>query len=66
MGINVAVVLFVGIILSAGIIGLCVGSCGFFDWIQAIGNGMSDMFSISMDVRSWYSNHWYCSRIWRS
>ena len=47
MGINVAVVLFVGI-LSAGIIGLCVGSCGFFDWIQAIGNGMSDMFSISM------------------
>ena len=32
MGINVAVVLFVGI-LSAGIIGLCVGSCGFFDWI---------------------------------
>ena len=33
---------------SAGIIGLCVGSCGFFDWIQAIGNGMSDMFSISM------------------
>ena len=47
MGINVAVVLFVGI-LSAGIIGFCVGSCGFFDWIQAIGNGMSDMFSISM------------------
>ena len=32
MGINVAVVLLVGI-LSAGIIGLCVGSCGFFDWI---------------------------------
>lgn len=25
-----------------------MGSCGFFDWIQAIGNGMSDMFSISM------------------
>ena len=47
MGINVAVVLFIGII-SAGIIGLCVGSCGFFDWIQGIGNGMSDMFSISM------------------
>lgn len=37
MGINVAVVLFVGI-LSAGIIGLCVGSCGFFDWIQAMVN----------------------------
>ena len=27
---------------------IVLGSCGFFDWIQAIGNGMSDMFSISM------------------
>lgn len=44
---NVAVVLFVGI-LASGIIGLCVGSCGFFEWIQAIGSGMSDMFSISI------------------
>ena len=35
MGVNVAVVLF-------------VGSCGFFEWIQAIGSGMSDMFSISI------------------
>ena len=47
MGVNVAVVLFVGI-LASGIIGLCVGSCGFFEWIQAIGSGMSDMFSISI------------------
>ena len=38
MGVNVAVVLFVGI-LASGIIGLCVGSCG---------SGMSDMFSISI------------------
>lgn len=44
---NVAVVLFVGI-LASGIIGLCVGSCGLFEWIQAIGSGMSDMFSISI------------------
>ena len=43
MGVNVAVVLFVGI-LASGIIGLC----GFFEWIQAIGSGMSDMFSISI------------------
>ena len=35
MRVNVAVVLF-------------VGSCGFFEWIQAIGSGMSDMFSISI------------------
>ena len=47
MGVNVAVVLYVGI-LASGIIGLCVGSCGFFEWIQAIGSGMSDMFSISI------------------
>ena len=30
MGVNVAVVLFVGI-LASGIIGLCVGSCGFLN-----------------------------------
>lgn len=50
MGVNVAVVLFVGI-LASGIIGLCVGSCGFFEWIQAIGSGMSDMFSSKIKSR---------------
>ena len=39
-----------------------MGSCGFFDWIQAIGNGMSDMFSISMVAILVSGNHWYCSR----
>lgn len=47
MGINVAVVLFVGILMT-GVIGLAQGTVGFFAWIQAIGGGMSDMFSISI------------------
>ena len=47
MGINVAVVLFLGILLT-GVIGLAQGTVGFFTWIQAVGDGMSDMFSISM------------------
>ncbi len=47
MGINVAVVLFIGILLT-GVIGLAQGTVGFFEWIQAIGGGMSDMFSISI------------------
>ncbi len=58
MGINVAVVLFVGI-LSAGIIGLGVGSCGFFDWIQAMEKELIDMFSISMVCDHGIWNHWY-------
>lgn len=47
MGINVAVVLFVGILMT-GVIGMAQGTIGFFAWIQAIGGGMSDMFSISI------------------
>ena len=47
MGLNVAVVLFLGILLT-GVIGLAQGTVGFFTWIQAVGDGMSDMFSISM------------------
>lgn len=47
MGMNVAVVLFIGIIMT-GVIGLLMGSCTFFEWIQGIGEGMSDMFSISI------------------
>lgn len=47
MGINVAIVLFVGILMT-GIIGVAQGTVGFFEWIQAIGGGMSDMFSISI------------------
>lgn len=47
MGINVAVVLFVGILMT-GVIGMAQGTVGFFGWVQAIAGGMSDMFSISI------------------
>ncbi|MBR2028584.1 MAG: Na+/H+ antiporter NhaC family protein [Oscillospiraceae bacterium] len=46
-GMNVAVVLFIGL-LSSGVIGLAMGTVDFFSWIQGIGGGMSDMFSISI------------------
>ena len=45
-GMNVAVVLLLGIALS-GIIGIATGT-DFFVWINGIGTGMSDMFSISI------------------
>lgn len=47
MGYNVVAVLFLGII-SSGVIGLALGTTTFFDWVQGIGSGMSDMFSISI------------------
>ena len=47
LGVNVAVVLFVGILMT-GVIGIAMGTVGFFEWVQAIGGGMSDMFSISI------------------
>lgn len=47
LGVNVAVVLFVGMLMT-GIIGIAQGTIGFFDWVQAIGDGMSDMFGISI------------------
>ena len=46
-GMNVAVVLFIGI-LSTGVIGLAMGTTDFFGWVAGIGGGMSDMFSISI------------------
>lgn len=46
-GIQVFVVLFIGIGLT-GVIGILQGTIGIFEWVQAIGNGMSDMFSISI------------------
>ena len=36
MGINVALVLFIGILMT-GVIGIAQGTVGFFEWIQAIG-----------------------------
>ena len=47
MGFNVAGVLFIGVIMT-GLIGVIGGTCTFFQWVQAIGEGMSDMFSISI------------------
>ncbi|MCR5576120.1 MAG: Na+/H+ antiporter NhaC family protein [Oscillospiraceae bacterium] len=46
-GMNVTSVLLLGI-ASTGVIGFATGSCGFLEWIQGIGEGMADMFSISI------------------
>lgn len=47
LGFNVSGVLFIGI-LMAGLIGIGQGTISFLDWVSAIGNGMSDMFSITI------------------
>ncbi len=46
-GMNVTSVLLLGIAVT-GVIGFATGSCGFLEWIQGIGGGMADMFSISI------------------
>ena len=46
-GMNVTTVLLLGIVIT-GVIGFATGSCTFLGWIQGIGDGMSDMFSISI------------------
>lgn len=47
MGINVAVVLFIGILMTFAV-GILQGNVGFFDIAMAVGDGMADMFSISI------------------
>lgn len=47
LGFNVVGVLLIGI-LSTGIIGFFEKTITFFSWVQAIGNGMEDMFSITI------------------
>ncbi|WP_297407552.1 Na+/H+ antiporter NhaC family protein [uncultured Cetobacterium sp.] len=47
MGFNVSGVLFIGILMT-GIIGMFEGTINFFQWVQAIGDGMSGMFSITI------------------
>lgn len=47
MGINVVIVLFIGILMTF-VVGLLQGTAGFFDIAMAVGDGMSDMFSISI------------------
>ncbi len=46
-GVQVFLVLFIGIALT-GVIGILQGTVNVFEWVQAIGGGMSDMFSISI------------------
>ena len=47
LGFNVAGVLMVGIAMC-GIIGVATGTVGFFEYVQSIGSGMSDMMSITI------------------
>lgn len=47
MGVNVVIVLFIGILIT-GVFGLALGTVDFFGWVQGLGEGMSDMFSISI------------------
>lgn len=47
LGVDVAGVLFIGILMT-GAIGFATGSVEFIPWVQAIGEGMSDMMSISI------------------
>lgn len=42
LGFNVALVLLLGII-TTGVIGLCTGSIGIFDWFGSLGNGINGM-----------------------
>ncbi len=46
-GFNVCGVLFTGIVMS-GLIGIFEGTITILEWVQAIGSGMSDMFSITI------------------
>ena len=46
-GVNVVVVLFIGILMT-GVLGMALGTVDFFGWLQGLGEGMSDMFSISI------------------
>ena len=42
MGFNVAVVLLLGIV-ATGVVGICTGSIGMFEWFGSLGAGMSGM-----------------------
>lgn len=46
-GIPVVLVLFIGIAMC-GVIGLAGGSCTILEFVQGIGSGMADMYSISI------------------
>ena len=42
LGMNVSAVLILGIV-ATGVVGLCTGSYGLFDWFGSLGSGMSGM-----------------------
>ena len=42
LGMNVSAVLILGIV-ATGVVGLCTGSFGLFDWFGSLGSGMSGM-----------------------
>ncbi|MGN0267025.1 MAG: Na+/H+ antiporter NhaC family protein [Lachnospiraceae bacterium] len=46
-GLDVVLVLVLGTVLSC-IIGMAAGTAGFFDWAQAVGAGMEDMFWLAV------------------
>ena len=71
-GMNVTTVLLLGIAVT-GVIGFATGSCKFLEWIQGIGGGMADMFSISIAAalisgtvglaREYGGIEWYVTKI---
>ena len=47
MGFNIVLVLTVGITMT-GIIGISMGTVGFFEWVMALSRGMEDMFFLAI------------------
>ncbi len=46
-GVDVIIVMLIGIVLS-GVIGMAMGTIGFFDWAMAVSAGMEDMFYLAV------------------
>ncbi len=46
-GVDVIIVMLIGIVMS-GVIGMAMGTIGFFDWAMAVSAGMEDMFYLAV------------------
>ena len=46
-GFNIVLVLTVGIVMT-GVIGISMGTIGFFEWVMALSRGMEDMFFLAV------------------
>ena len=46
-GFNKVLVLTVGIVMT-GVIGISMGTIGFFEWVMALSRGMEDMFFLAV------------------